>query len=207
MRPNVRMPAIPKNFDSHAEELVSNIAKDRGSCPFEYYVFWAHVNALFGSRLSVLRGLFEIQSVGDGGGHGFDSAVGQEIAEPSVPVAASAEATVPKPQRSKKKRVIYDSEGLPVAPNPPKRLRTDYGTAGGSVTGGKSLSALNRLLQDSRLTVEQGVAALPTLPFITSSVTALYSLWRRVEMLCFRIMTEAITVAPRWLIPADISKG
>ncbi|GKF74924.1 hypothetical protein Tco_0224368, partial [Tanacetum coccineum] len=111
-------------------------------------------------------------SVGDGGDQGFDSAVGQEIAEPSVPVAASAEATVPKPQRLKKKRVIYDSEGLPVATHPPKRLRTDYGTAGGSVTEGKSLSALNRLLQDSRLTVEQGVAALPTLPFITSSVTA-----------------------------------
>ncbi|GJZ51674.1 hypothetical protein Tco_0606189 [Tanacetum coccineum] len=121
---------------------------------------------------SVEREFVGDTSVGDGGDQGFDSAVGQEIAEPSVPVAASAEATVPKPQRSKKKRVIYDSEGLPVAPHPPKRLRTDYGTAGGSVTGGKSLSALNRLLQDSRLTVEQGVAALPTLPFITSSVTA-----------------------------------
>ncbi|GJY75202.1 hypothetical protein Tco_0480318, partial [Tanacetum coccineum] len=36
----------------------------------------------------------------------------------------------------------------------------------------KSLSVLNRLLQDSRLMVEQGVPALPTLPFITSSVTA-----------------------------------
>ncbi|GKA05166.1 hypothetical protein Tco_0684286 [Tanacetum coccineum] len=36
----------------------------------------------------------------------------------------------------------------------------------------KSLSTLNRLLQDSRLTVEQGVPALPTLPFITSFVTA-----------------------------------
>ncbi|GKA20121.1 hypothetical protein Tco_0700110 [Tanacetum coccineum] len=121
---------------------------------------------------SVEREFVGDTSVGDGGDQGFDSAVGQEIAEPSVPVAASAEATVPKPQRSKKKRVIYDSEGLPVAPHPPKRLRTDYGTAGGSVTGGKSLSALNRLLQDSRLTVEQGVPALPTLPFITSSVTA-----------------------------------
>ncbi|GKD12746.1 hypothetical protein Tco_1197153, partial [Tanacetum coccineum] len=64
---------------------------------------------------------------------------------------------VPKPKRSKKKRVIYDSEGLPVASHPPKRLRADYGTAGGSVTRGKSLSALNRLLQDSRLSVEQGV--------------------------------------------------
>ncbi|GKF38832.1 hypothetical protein Tco_0118893, partial [Tanacetum coccineum] len=68
----------------------------------------------------------------------------EEIVEPSVPVVTSAEATVSKPQRSKKKkRVIYDSEGLPVAPHPPKRLRTDYGTAGGSATGGKSLSALN----------------------------------------------------------------
>ncbi|GJV11352.1 hypothetical protein Tco_1352893 [Tanacetum coccineum] len=108
----------------------------------------------------------------DGGDQGFDSAVGQAIVEPSVPTATSAEVTIPKPQRSKKKRVVYDSEGLPVAPHPPKRLRTDYGTAGGSVTGGKSLSALNRLLQDSRLAVEQGVPALPTLPFITSSVTA-----------------------------------
>ncbi|GJV83752.1 hypothetical protein Tco_1523650 [Tanacetum coccineum] len=121
---------------------------------------------------SVEREFVGDASVGDGGDQGFDSAVGQAIVEPSVPVATSAEATVPKPQRSKKKRVVYDSEGLPVAPHPPKRLRTDYGTAGGSVTGGKSLSALNRLLQDSRLTVEQGVPALPTLPFITSSVTA-----------------------------------
>ncbi|GJS22870.1 hypothetical protein Tco_0451502 [Tanacetum coccineum] len=103
---------------------------------------------------------------------GFDSIVGQENVEPSVPVTEPVEAEVPRPKRSKKKRVIYDSEGLPVASHPPKRLRADYGTAGGSVTGGKSLSVLNRLLQDSRLTVEQGVPALPTLPFITSSVTA-----------------------------------
>ncbi|GJW98319.1 gypsy type transposase, partial [Tanacetum coccineum] len=157
----------------------------------------------------------------DGGEQGFDSAVGQEIVEPFVPVATSAEATVPKPQRSKKKRVIYDSEGLPVAPHPPKRLRTDYGTAGGSVTGGKSLSALNRLLQDSRLTVEQGVPALPTLPFITSSVTASpleeaeivltprYFAGPEVDSLVRStapIMTEAITVATTVAIPADISK-
>ncbi|GKC28438.1 hypothetical protein Tco_1035732 [Tanacetum coccineum] len=63
-------------------------------------------------------------------------------------------------------------EGLPVASHPPKRLRVDYGTTGGSVTEGKSPSVLNMLLQDSRLTVEQGVPALPTLPFITSYVTA-----------------------------------
>ncbi|GKF94709.1 hypothetical protein Tco_0284409, partial [Tanacetum coccineum] len=52
------------------------------------------------------------------------------------------------------------------------RLRADYGTTCGSATGGKSPSVLDRLLQDSRLTVEQGVPALPTLPFITFFVTA-----------------------------------
>ncbi|GJR73521.1 hypothetical protein Tco_0085886 [Tanacetum coccineum] len=62
---------------------------------------------------------------------------------------------------------------MPAASHPPKRLRADYGTTGGSTTGGKSPSVLNRLLQDSRLMIEQGVPALPTLPFITSSVTAL----------------------------------
>ncbi|GJX97883.1 hypothetical protein Tco_0353681 [Tanacetum coccineum] len=51
-------------------------------------------------------------------------------------------------------------------------LRADHGTTGGSATGGKYPSVLNMLLQDSRLMVEQGVPALPTLPFITSSVTA-----------------------------------
>ncbi|GKD19243.1 hypothetical protein Tco_1208401 [Tanacetum coccineum] len=89
-------------------------------------------------------------SVGDGGYQGFDS-----VAGPSV-----------------QRRVTYDSEGLSVTSHPPKRLRADYGTTGGSATGGKSLSVLSRLLQDSRLSIEQGVPALPTLPFITSSVTA-----------------------------------
>ncbi|GJT11170.1 hypothetical protein Tco_0858212 [Tanacetum coccineum] len=109
---------------------------------------------------------------GDGGDQGFDSVAGGDNVEQTVPVTEPIEAEIPRPKRSKKKRVIYDSEGLPVAPHPPKRLRADYGNTGGSATGGKSLSALNRLLQDSRLTVEQGVPALPTLPFITSSVTA-----------------------------------
>ncbi|GJY76793.1 hypothetical protein Tco_0481909 [Tanacetum coccineum] len=48
-----------------------------------------------------------------------------------------------RPHFGRRREYVY-SEGLPVAPHPPKRLRTDYGTAGGSVTGGKSLSALNR---------------------------------------------------------------
>ncbi|GJR83290.1 hypothetical protein Tco_0154075 [Tanacetum coccineum] len=142
-------------------------------------------------------------SVGDGGDQGFDYAAGQGNVEPSVPVTEHVEAEVPIPQAA------------------------DYGTTGGSVTGGKSPSVLNRLLQDSRLTVEQGVLALPTLPFITSSVTAspleeggdrtdsvtgAKSADPEVDSLvrsAAPVMTEAITVATvatTVAIPADVSK-
>ncbi|GJS54608.1 hypothetical protein Tco_0627970 [Tanacetum coccineum] len=111
-------------------------------------------------------------SVGDGEDQGFDSVSGQDNVEPTVPVTAHVETEIPGPKRTKKKRVIRGSERMPDASHPPKRSRADYGTTGGFATGGKSPSVLNRLLQDSRLMVEQGVPALPTLPFITSSVTA-----------------------------------
>ncbi|GJV81803.1 gypsy type transposase [Tanacetum coccineum] len=121
---------------------------------------------------SVEREFVGDASVGDGGDQGFDSVGGQDNVEPIVPVTDHVETEIPGPKRSKKKRVIRGSEKMPTASHPPKRLRADYGTTGGSATGGKSPSVLNRLLQDSRLMVEQGVPALPTLPFITSSVTA-----------------------------------
>ncbi|GJX05934.1 hypothetical protein Tco_0193866 [Tanacetum coccineum] len=121
---------------------------------------------------SVEREFVGDASVGDGGDQGFDSVGGQDNVEPTVPVTEPVETEIPGPKRSKKKRVTRGSERMPAASHPPKRLRADYGTTGGSATGGKSPSVLNRLLQDSRLTVEQGVPALPTLPFITSSVTA-----------------------------------
>ncbi|GKB53019.1 hypothetical protein Tco_0903772 [Tanacetum coccineum] len=110
-------------------------------------------------------------SVGDGGGQGFDSVGGQDNIELTVPVTEHVETETPGPKRSKKKRVAR-GRGTPAASHPPKRLRADYGRIGGSTVGGKSPGVLNKLLQDSRLSIEQGVTALPTLPFITSSVTA-----------------------------------
>ncbi|GJU14358.1 hypothetical protein Tco_1142324 [Tanacetum coccineum] len=121
---------------------------------------------------SVEREVVGDASVGDGGDQGFDSVGGQDNVEPTVPVTEHVETEIPGPKRSKKKRVTRGSEKISAASHPPKRLRADYGTTGGSATGGKSHSVLNRLLQDSRLMVEQGVLALPTLPFITYSVTA-----------------------------------
>ncbi|GJR72603.1 hypothetical protein Tco_0084968 [Tanacetum coccineum] len=121
---------------------------------------------------SVEREFIGDASVGDGGDQGVASVGGQDNAEPIVPITDNVETETPGPKRTKKKRVTRGSERTPAASHPPKRLRADYGTTGGSATGGKSPSVLNRLLQDSRLMVEQGVPALPTLPFITSSVTA-----------------------------------
>ncbi|GJS37340.1 hypothetical protein Tco_0535722 [Tanacetum coccineum] len=91
----------------------------------------------------------------DGGGdEEVASVVGQDNVEPSVPIMDNVGAEIPGPKRTKKKRVTRGSERTPAASYPPKRLRADYGTTGGSAT------------------VEHGVPALPTLPFITSSVTA-----------------------------------
>ncbi|GJW31519.1 hypothetical protein Tco_0051551 [Tanacetum coccineum] len=120
---------------------------------------------------SVEREFVRDASVSDGGDQGFDSVGGQDNVEPTVPITESVETEAPVPKRTKKKRVIRGSERTHATSHLPKRLRADYGVTGGSATGGKSPSVLNRLLQDSRLMVEQGVPALPTLPFITSSVT------------------------------------
>ncbi|GJW35757.1 hypothetical protein Tco_0058677 [Tanacetum coccineum] len=112
---------------------------------------------------------------GSGGGDQQIASVGgHDNVEPIVPITNNvvAETEAPRPRHSKKKRVTRGSESTPVASHPPKRLRADYGTTSGSAAGGKSPSVLHRLLQDSLLTVEQDVPALPTLPFITSSVTA-----------------------------------
>ncbi|GKA82386.1 hypothetical protein Tco_0789134 [Tanacetum coccineum] len=78
----------------------------------------------------------------------------------------------PGPKRSKKKKLIRGPESAPTTSHPPKRLRADYVKPSGPTVVGKSPHALNTLLQDSLLSVEQGVRALHTLPFVTSSVTA-----------------------------------
>nr|GEW67267.1 hypothetical protein [Tanacetum cinerariifolium] len=45
-------------------------------------------------------------------------------------------------------------------------LREDHGTPSGASVGGKSRSALQRLLTEAVLNAKVGVAAIPTLPFV-----------------------------------------
>ncbi|GJR81851.1 hypothetical protein Tco_0152636 [Tanacetum coccineum] len=76
-----------------------------------------------------------------------------------------------KPKKVRKKRKAADGDsgsGLPL-----KKLREDHGTSGdvGTSTVGKSLAALQGLLDSSTLAVEVGATAAATVPFVTSSVT------------------------------------
>nr|GEU36200.1 hypothetical protein [Tanacetum cinerariifolium] len=70
-------------------------------------------------------------------------------------------------------RVKGKAVGASGSDHPPKKLREDHGTSGdaGASTGGKSLVALQGLLERSTLAVEVGVTATATVPFVTSSVT------------------------------------
>ncbi|GJZ68800.1 hypothetical protein Tco_0632350 [Tanacetum coccineum] len=76
--------------------------------------------------------------------------------EPIIPVTCDvfAETGSSRVKRSKKKRVVRESEYTSAASHLTKKLRADYRKTSGSAAG------------------EHGVAALPTLPFITSSMIA-----------------------------------
>nr|GEX78792.1 hypothetical protein [Tanacetum cinerariifolium] len=87
-----------------------------------------------------------------------------------VRIVAEENVTAERPRRLRKKRqAITDAGG---SSHPPKKLRGDYGTSSEVAICGKSPSALRELLASSLLIVEVGVVAVPTLPMVTSSVSA-----------------------------------
>ncbi|GKB70589.1 hypothetical protein Tco_0932001 [Tanacetum coccineum] len=65
--------------------------------------------------------------------------------------------------------MVVDAGG---ASHPPKKLREDHGTLSGTSIVGKSRSAIKRLLAGAVLNAEVGVTAIPTLPFVTTSVSS-----------------------------------
>nr|GEY27419.1 transposase (putative), gypsy type [Tanacetum cinerariifolium] len=70
--------------------------------------------------------------------------------------------------RGKMKSVIMDAGEVS---HPPKKLKEDHGTSSGTSVGGKSWSAVQRLLAGAVLNAEVKVAAIPTLPFVTAYVS------------------------------------
>ncbi|GKE82322.1 hypothetical protein Tco_1552322 [Tanacetum coccineum] len=88
-----------------------------------------------------------------------------EAADTDVEVVAPVQ---PKRQ-GKRKSMVVDAGG---ASHPPKKLREDHGTPSRASVGGKSRSAIKRLLARTVLNAEVGVAAIPTLPFVTAHVSS-----------------------------------
>ncbi|GJX49875.1 hypothetical protein Tco_0276720, partial [Tanacetum coccineum] len=95
----------------------------------------------------------------------FDEGV-SEAAETVVEDAAPVQ---PRRQR-KRKTIVYDV-GEPL--HPLKKLREDHGTLSGASIGGKSISVVQRLLVRAMQNAEVRSEAIPTLPFVTSSVSAM----------------------------------
>ncbi|GKD41467.1 hypothetical protein Tco_1261674 [Tanacetum coccineum] len=98
------------------------------------------------------------------GGHGVGipqvSETTEIVAEDAAPVQS---------KRQRKRKIIVSNAGGPS--HPPKKLKEDQKPLTGPLVAGKSMSALQRLLARAVLNLEVGIAALLTLPFITSYVS------------------------------------
>nr|GEW37748.1 hypothetical protein [Tanacetum cinerariifolium] len=77
---------------------------------------------------------------------------------------------VVEPRRQKKRKTIVTDAGGPSYP--PKKLREDHGTLSGAFVGGKSRSVVQRLFAGAMQNAEVKGEPIPTLPFLTSSVSA-----------------------------------
>ncbi|GJX78574.1 hypothetical protein Tco_0326723 [Tanacetum coccineum] len=103
---------------------------------------------------------------GDSACGGKDADI-QPVIEAANTVVEDVALVQPKRQR-KRKSVIVDAGE---ASHPPKKLRDDHGTPSGTFVGGKSRSTIQRLLVGAVLKAEVEVAAIPTLPFVTASIS------------------------------------
>ncbi|GJS40779.1 hypothetical protein Tco_0565822 [Tanacetum coccineum] len=99
------------------------------------------------------------------GGHGVGiqlvSGVAKAVVEDAAPVQL---------RRQRKRKTIVSDAGGPS--HPLKKLRGDHGTLSGASIGGKSRSAVQRLLAGAVQNAEVRGEPIPTLPFVTSSVSA-----------------------------------
>ncbi|GKA12277.1 hypothetical protein Tco_0691823 [Tanacetum coccineum] len=104
-----------------------------------------------------------------------DSVTGEEganIQQVSEGVDIVAKDVAPlKPRRQKKRKTVVVSAGEPSLPS--KKLREDHGTPRVTFMASKSMSAVQRLLTGAMWNAEVRGDPIPTLPFVTSSVSAI----------------------------------
>ncbi|GJX75155.1 hypothetical protein Tco_0313750 [Tanacetum coccineum] len=73
------------------------------------------------------------------------------------------------PRRQRKRKIVVPDAGG--SSHPPKKLREDHGTLSVTSVGGKSRSAVQRLLAGAVQNAEVRGEPIPTLPFVTSFVS------------------------------------
>nr|GEX28677.1 hypothetical protein [Tanacetum cinerariifolium] len=108
----------------------------------------------------------------------FNERASWDVGDADVrPVAVTTDTIVedvvslqPRHQRKGKTAVAVADAGSPS--HPPKKLREDYGALGGAFTAGKSMSAVQSLFTGAVLDAEARGEPIPTLPFVTSPVSA-----------------------------------
>ncbi|GJT33292.1 hypothetical protein Tco_0923711 [Tanacetum coccineum] len=98
----------------------------------------------------------------------LQTTVGRRV--PLLPVVPNRGESELEPRRQRKGKTVVVGAGE--ASHPPKKLREDHGTPSGPYVAGKSRSAVQRLLAGAVLNVDFRGEAIPTLPFVTSSISA-----------------------------------
>ncbi|GJY74047.1 hypothetical protein Tco_0478478 [Tanacetum coccineum] len=99
------------------------------------------------------------------GGHG----VGIQLVSEAVETVVEDAAPVQPRRQQKRKTIVSDAGG---SSHPPKKLREDHGTPSGALVGGKSRYVVHRLLAGAMQNAEVRGEPIPTLTFVTSSVSA-----------------------------------
>ncbi|GJV12565.1 hypothetical protein Tco_1354106 [Tanacetum coccineum] len=99
------------------------------------------------------------------GGHGVGILLVSEAAETVVKDVAPLQL-----RRQRKRKIVVPDAGGPL--HPPKKLRENHETLSVTSVGGKSRSAIQRLLAGAVQNAEVRGEPIPTLPFVTSSVSA-----------------------------------
>nr|GEX44901.1 hypothetical protein [Tanacetum cinerariifolium] len=108
--------------------------------------------------------LSEKQGDSVSGGHGVGIQLVNVVAETVVEDMAPVQ---PKRQKKQKTKVVDASEPS----HPAKKLKDDHGALNGPTIGGKSQSLIQRLFVGAVQNVEVRGGAMPTLPFVKSSVS------------------------------------
>ncbi|GJW14054.1 hypothetical protein Tco_0018187 [Tanacetum coccineum] len=96
----------------------------------------------------------------------LETTVGRTV--PLLPVAPDRGASELEASRKRKTVAVDAGESS----HPPKKLREDHETPSGTSVGGKSRSSLQQLLVRAVLNAEVRGEVVPTLPFVTSSLSA-----------------------------------